>query len=376
MMKSMSLKITICALLLAFSSNAFTQIPDSNRYEISVLTYSTGDQLYSLYGHSSFMVKDRVANTAMIYNYGLFDFSEQNFYYKFVKGQLPYVLGKSPANRVLHYEQQIDRHIVEQVLNLSPNQETLMVDLLEDNYLPENRVYNYDFLYDNCATKLYMMIDSVVDGDLEPSIPEYKGTTFRKLVMPYFDIKPWARLGVNILMAFEVDKKASTAQSTYLPDYLYQVLKHSSYGQGKAIVEEERIILNNQQNFKPPFLSPLLVIGALLVCYLFFYFKPPQTKRLEKVLDWAAFIPATAIGLLLIALWAGTSQYIFKWNVDLFWANPLYLLLISRNVRLRLWIRRILSVGLVASAIYHAFYTSEFALILFFMILWSRIWKR
>ena len=63
---------------------------DSCTIEVSLLTCSPGEELYSTFGHSAFRVKDRVMGTDIIFNYGTFDFGDPGFYKKFVRGKLLY----------------------------------------------------------------------------------------------------------------------------------------------------------------------------------------------------------------------------------------------------------------------------------------------
>ena len=39
--------------------------------------------------------------------------------------------------------------------------------LLEENYRPENRIYRYNFFYDNCATRPRDLIEKSIDGTLQ-----------------------------------------------------------------------------------------------------------------------------------------------------------------------------------------------------------------
>ena len=63
----------------------------SDQSEISIITAGPGDVLYEAFGNSAIRVKDPTLNLDIIFNYGLFDFNQPNFYVNFVKGRLLYL---------------------------------------------------------------------------------------------------------------------------------------------------------------------------------------------------------------------------------------------------------------------------------------------
>src|SRR5690554_4203420 len=59
----------------------------SEEAEISVLTCGTGEEMYTLFGHTALRVKDSKQQLDVVYNWGMFDFQTPDFYSKFVKGE-------------------------------------------------------------------------------------------------------------------------------------------------------------------------------------------------------------------------------------------------------------------------------------------------
>ena len=47
-----------------------------------------------------------------------------------------------------------DRYVKEQVLILTESEKILLYNYLEQNIRPENRTYLYNYVYNNCATKI------------------------------------------------------------------------------------------------------------------------------------------------------------------------------------------------------------------------------
>ena len=58
----------------------------------------------------------------VVYNYGYFDFRTENFYFKFVKGDLQYFMNvTSFEDFIFEYQTWIRREVIEQTLNLPLN---------------------------------------------------------------------------------------------------------------------------------------------------------------------------------------------------------------------------------------------------------------
>ena len=68
-----------------------------------------------------------------------------------------------------------------------------LFDALEENYLPENRTYLYDFFYNNCSTKVRDIIKSVGGEDLTYTDQSDGKTSFRNRIHEYEDYFPWTK---------------------------------------------------------------------------------------------------------------------------------------------------------------------------------------
>ena len=69
----------------------------SDGARIFLVTCSPGQALYERYGHTALMVIDDELGISEVYNYGIFDFSTEHFYWRFVRGETFYQLGKEGA---------------------------------------------------------------------------------------------------------------------------------------------------------------------------------------------------------------------------------------------------------------------------------------
>lgn len=47
---------------------------------------------------------------------------------------------------------------------MTQDEKEQLLALLEENYLPENRIYRYNYFYDNCTTRARDRIEECIDG--------------------------------------------------------------------------------------------------------------------------------------------------------------------------------------------------------------------
>src|SRR5690606_3009789 len=84
------------------------------------------------------------------------------------------------------------RGIYEQELRLTSAEKQRLFDLLETNYLPENRTYRYDFFYDNCSSRIRDMVNKALDNKVEYTYQYKREHTFRQAIQSYLDYQPWS----------------------------------------------------------------------------------------------------------------------------------------------------------------------------------------
>ncbi|MFW6275429.1 MAG: DUF4105 domain-containing protein, partial [bacterium] len=168
MMKNLLFLICWVFIALFFSGKVVPQTL-SDESEITLLTASPGDELYSVFGHSAVRVVDSINQLDMVFNYGTFDFNTPNFYLKFIRGKLLYKLSAYPTRYFILEYQSEGRALFEQTFNLTTNEKQRVYDFLMENAKPENAYYHYDFFYDNCATRIRDLVDTI----LKPSWPDY-----------------------------------------------------------------------------------------------------------------------------------------------------------------------------------------------------------
>jgi len=320
--------LLVSSLFLILGNTVLGQL--SSGAKISVLTCGPGTDLYATFGHSAIRVQDPGNGLDLVYNYGTFDFNTPNFYLKFARGKLLYSLSRERFEDFLYTYQLEKRWVKEQVLQLSGPERNEIFRFLETNYEPANRDYKYDFLFNNCATKIPDVFARVLGNRLEFSEGFLKEPfTFRQLIHQYLDTNSWSSLGIDLALGAVIDRKAKPLEHMFLPDYVYRQLNHSLI-EGKPLVLRERTILEaygsgNKGYFTmtPAFWLLLALLFTTAITYIDF-----RNGSRSKALDFLLLGFTGITGLLIIFLWFFTDHTATAWNFNLLWAFPLNLLLI------------------------------------------------
>lgn len=215
---------------------------------ISVLTCSPGQETYSLYGHTAIRVRgEQPRHYDRVYNYGVFDFYEPNFTWRFTLGECDYMLyGFSFEEFLLEYRER-GSSVTEQVLNLLPYEAARLVDSLAVNSWPKNRFYRYNVLRNNCTTKARDIIEWCIDGEVEYLPFHDPKFTHRQLLHRFTAGHPWAQEGNDLLLGADADTLISQHEETFLPlifmEYADKAVVHRNSGTINNLVKETRVIL-------------------------------------------------------------------------------------------------------------------------------------
>ena len=211
----------LLTLYLLIFSNGQAIASDNDSIRLSLLTCAPGEEIYSLFGHTAIRYEDPANGIDAVFNYGLFSFNTPNFILRFSLGETDYQLG---ATDYAHFaaEYAFDgRSVWQQTLNLSKEEKAELIRLLQENYLPENRVYRYNFFYDNCATRPRDKIEESIDGKvIYPAEPQDGSLSFRDIVHQYCKGHPWARFGIDLCIGSEADRPITQRQMMFAPFYL------------------------------------------------------------------------------------------------------------------------------------------------------------
>ncbi len=337
--------ILVSLAVLILGKNAKAQEPEEP-YRISLITCDPGDELYSTFGHSAIRVVDHNSGRDLVFNYGTFDFNTPFFYVKFVRRTLDYQLSVTTFEQFLYEYEYFQRNVREQVLDLSPEQQRMVMDFLRTNYLPENRKYRYDFFYDNCSTRIRDFMQTLFGDQLqwnEREDPPSK--TFRELIDEYVYPLPWSDLGIDLALGAVIDVEATEWEKQFLPDYLEAAFDRATLlgdGPSRALVKERNVIYEfpERERGGMNLLNPYLIFWLFGLVIGILTFKGFKSKKLYLGLDIGIFSVLGLLGMLIAFMWFFTEHSQTKNNWNILWAFPLHLLLVYGLVNPKVWIRK------------------------------------
>lgn len=319
-------KYLILVALIASISNFAQKL--SADATISLITIGpTQKELYSAFGHSAIRVYDTQMPLDYFYNYGVFSFNQPNFYLNFARGINYYQLGVYDYPPYRDYYIRENRYIREQILNLDAEQKQRVFDFLQQNALPENKMYLYDYFYDNCATRPRDVLKKVLGDDIVfDETPEQKSITIRGLTDIYLGQQPWGDLGIDICLGLPMDKVAKRTEYMFLPDSLesgFDRAKVKSDSSWIPLVANKITVFEASPSQKAfSFFHPWIVFGLVAIGIIGLSFYDWQRKRLTKWVDKVVLIITGSLGILLTILWLFTSHKAAANNMNILWALP------------------------------------------------------
>lgn len=317
-------KVIVFILLLSYSL-LMAQNTLSSKAKVSVLTGGAGNELYTAFGHSAFRIYDPVIKIDKVYNYGTFDTSQPHFYLNFVKGKMTYVLSTVSFNSFLREYQYFGRSVKMQLLNLSPLEINRLYQFLETNALPKNRAYQYDFFYENCATKIESVLKTVLKDKVHFNNSHIiSSKTHRQLLTDYTRKKfLWAGFGMDLVLGTSNDKKVTKDEYKFLPDYLFKALKNATIVRGGKqipLVAKTYDILPEKSKKTNFFFTPTIVFLILSFLIVFISYKDAQKKKQSKWLDVVLHFSTGVSGVIILLLWLGTNHTTTYSNCNILWA--------------------------------------------------------
>ncbi len=287
--------------------------------KISLLTASPGEELYAAFGHSALWVADPVNEIDEVYNWGTFDFDTPNFYTKFLQGRLMYQLSVTSMQQFLWSYHNAGREVVEQELILTATEKNRIYAFLLVNRQPENIDYRYDFLYDNCATRIRDLIDHELDIDWGVPPGAAEDRTFREMLRPYTQHAPWTALGIDILLGLPADQVATPWHQMFLPDDMFDAFNHARHKDGRLLANGYREILPETVEMPDPFLiTPTIALWGLFVLGLLSIFK----RRFFIMLRALFFLIPGLLGVIVFFMWFLSDHVATAVNLNILWALP------------------------------------------------------
>ena len=337
------LACVFAAIILLSHASAERVLSDESR--VTLWTIGPGDELYAAFGHSALRIVDPVVGLDRIYNFGTFDFATPNFYWKFIHGDLDYFLTAAITPELIEEYQAHHQLVIEQELDLTPLERDQLFLAMEKNLEPENAAYRYDFVRDNCTTRIRDAIARVVSIDWRA--PKKTDRTLRQMVQPYVADCPSIKTGINLLFGANTDKIVTSQEAMFLPEEMKLAFDQATIRDGsRKLVAKTTILLDGARLPVPAsnYLALITFTAALIalatIC--------TQKIRWPRSLDILIFSGIAMAGCLVAFLWFGTRHWVLQNNWNFFWLWPTHLMVwfFAREFQRYYW-----SIYLVAVAI-------------------------
>jgi hypothetical protein len=302
---------------------------------VALLTVAPGEIYWQRFGHNAILIEDRVRGTATLYNYGLFDFSERDFFLNFIRGRMRYAMGVGPPSADLAGYRAEGREVRLQWLAMSPPQRRALRDFLDWNLRPENLRYAYDYFETNCSTKVRDALDAALSGAIHrATASRSRGDTYRshalRLTAPDLPLY----LGIHAGLGPYADRRLSFWQEMFVPmelaRHLAEVRIIDDAGNTHPLVEREEVLLPAILAL-PPAAAPnwfwRFLAAGIFLAGLIVWLAPRGPRALAALLG-TLWLLAGLGGLVLLGLWFGTEHRSAWANHNLLLFNPLALALL------------------------------------------------
>lgn len=301
---------------------------------VSVLTFGPGAIYWQRFGHNAMLVRD--GNRTTVYNYGYLDFQQENFLRNFVRGRMLYFLATDGLPRTLAQYQHEGREVIEQELDLAPDQARRLAEFLAWNAQPENAPYRYDYYRAGCSTKLRDALDMATDGALQfmharPARLNYREQTVR-LTAPDLPLM----LALDFLLGPRADLPRTLWEESFVPEVLAAALREATRldedGEAVPLLRDERQLIPpaaERLAETPPETPPDLRLAffiAGLVWAVLLLMAAQWSRPLWGVLAGFQLTAASIGGLVLVFMTVATAHWAGHFNLSVLAWNPLALL--------------------------------------------------
>lgn len=359
---SFTKKVLFPILLLLSFYNSFAQTYFlSKDARVSVITCGTGNESYSLFGHTAIRISDAQSNLDVVYNYGAFDFDTPNFVAKFAKGDLQYfAVANSYADFIAQYVYE-KRAVYEQELIIPLQLKQKLFDHLNNSLLSEERYYTYKFIDKNCTSMVVEVLNKTLGGDIIRKTTD-TDVTYRNILYPYFENNFYYKLGTSIIFGTKVDQMGDRI---FLPMELLESLKTTRF-QNHLICKPTQTILDFPKEVPHSWWNNIYSYIVLLGLFVFIN---------NKKTDLFYFLVLGLFGLFFITMGFYSFHRELEYNYNVLLFNPFLLFLFyficTKNKK---WTRNLVIFNLASLVIYLIFIANKaYVLIMLPLIITSGI---
>lgn len=308
-------------------SEEATDDSNSDRLEASLVTAWPGAEIYELCGHEAIRIKG--PGFDKVWNFGIFDFNEPNFVYRFVKGETDYMVEGYPFRYFLPEYVKAGRRVEEQVLNLTPAEVKRLQAILDEYTRPPLNRYRYNYIKDNCSTKIADILDTVSGGKIIYT-DEVLYPTYRDAMRHYHKNYPWYQFGIDVALGSGLEEELSQKEELFVPLDFYRHAAKAYLPDGRPLVKETRVLNEGTPaavDGPTPFLLTPLWFSIVVLAFTLILLAYCWRKNCIPKIWYAVFFGAEGLAGCLVAFLVFISEHAATSpNLLIFWLNPLQLL--------------------------------------------------
>jgi len=302
---------------------------------VSLITVGAGPVVYEMFGHNAIRIQDPARGVDVSYNWGMFNTGEEGFFWRFLLGDWQYwMAGLSSEGMIAHYVAS-DRGVVEQELDLTPDQRLTLLGMAELNARPENAWYRYQYFLDNCSTRVRDALDIVLGGRLRDRFGEVPGETFRFHTRRLTADNALVYVSLDFFMGGRGDRPITAWEEMFIPMMMRDFLGDTDLVTSEAVLDEPaRVPLAEPPpRFRGFYLTGIVLAwlaGGAFVSFPRLRTAGPTLMALLKVeFVLVAGIWSLIAGLsgLVMIVSHFTAHEFMHWNENFLQANPLSLVL-------------------------------------------------
>ncbi|MCM1066214.1 MAG: DUF4105 domain-containing protein [Muribaculaceae bacterium] len=358
----------LAALLLALTALVGLRAADADTTIYFVNIYA-GPEIFELDGHAAIVV-DIEGQRPQSYNFGVFDFDAPNFVYRFVKGETDYMAVEWPAQPFIDAYRRQGRRVVAHELNFDSAAKARLVHLLRENVKPENAVYRYNYVKDNCSTRPLRAVelaaaDSIVLAPAPFEAQSFLRPTFRNVMRAHHSAYPWYQFGIDLALGGGIDYTLDRRELAFTPVELDGMLAGATVG-GRPLVKTTHVWVDTAPDAAveaptPWYAHPLAVCWAVFALAAVLSVADIRRRRLSRWFDTVLFALIGINGLVLTFLIFVSVHEATSPNWLYLWCNPFALL-----VPALIWIKK-------AKNVLFCYQIANFAVLLSVIALWAFI---
>lgn len=323
-----------CSVIAQERTDSVFPSDDREDLTVSILTCDPGPDVYELCGHAAIRIRSEKMDS--VWNYGIFDFTSPNFIYRFCKGETDYMVYGYRFERFMPAYVRRGSRVTEQVLSLTQDEAWNLRKLLQVESLPENRVYRYNYVRDNCATRPWKRINQAADRVIAlPDTLYYP--TFRSEMRHFHRNYPWYQFGIDLALGSGLDYPLDKDEDIFAPPVLAAKIEQGHIGDQPLVAQTNVIFPGFYDATLPPtpwYLTPMAAGVLMLVLSLGTMFAYFFKRKLWKWWIFLYFLVAGIAGVIVTFLVFVSEHEATSPNLLIFWLNPLQLI-----VAIGLWWR-------------------------------------